>query len=76
MVESASMVMEDATYEKNVYVLKDTCIQRKSQVSEVSYSVNLALPRGEFFGGQVTINFKLSDTKQDLHLEFRGIKIG
>ena len=51
MVESASVVMEDATYEKNVYVMKDTCIQRKSQVSEVYYSVNLALPRGDFFGG-------------------------
>ena len=76
MVESAAFILEDATYEKNVYVMKDTCIQRKSQVSDVYYSVNLALPRGEYFGGQVTVNFKLSDSKQDLFLDFRGIKIG
>jgi len=67
--------MEDTTYDQNIYISKETCIRRKAQVSDVFYGVSLALPRGEFFGGQVTVKFRLDGGGEDLFLDFRGIKI-
>ena len=68
--------MEDPDYEANVYVQRADAVRRKAQVDDVRYEVNLALPRGDWYGGQVTVTFVLTSKADDLWLDFRGAKVG
>jgi len=59
MVESSKLVHEDPTYEQNFYISLATAEERDKHISEVSYKVDLSLPKGEWFGGKVEVAFKL-----------------
>ena len=74
----ASNIQEDTTYEENIYVWQKDCIRRKSIVDDVQYTVQLGLPQGDWYVGKVGITFKVLEKPagQDLHLDFRGTKIG
>ena len=48
-------MMEDPTYEKNVFVQLVDCVARAQCFSDVSYDVKLNLPRGDWFSGTVDI---------------------
>jgi len=70
-------VIEDTTYEKNFFVHLTDAEKRKACIDEVSYEVELVLPKGDWFGGKVKIDFKLTEQpQQELFLDFRGVKIG
>ena len=69
-------MIEDTTYEKNVFVQHTDCQIRAQCFSEVSYDVRLKLPRGEWYSGCVDVTFKVNKVAPtDLFLDFRGVKI-
>ena len=71
------MIIEDQTYEKNGFVTRENARFRASIVSDCSYDVTLALPKGETYYGHVVIKFKLSEVPtKSLYIDFRGVKIG
>jgi len=53
-----SGVIEDTSYEKNFFVHLSDAQARKACVDDVSYHVDLALPKGDWFGGKVKVSFK------------------
>jgi aminopeptidase N len=68
---------EDTTYENNHYIRKETAVYRKSILSDVHYSVNLTLPKGDWFCGFVKVNFELTaEVTKPLWIDFRGKMIG
>jgi aminopeptidase N len=70
------MIIEDTTYEKNVYVTLDNAKYRASLVDNVNYDVTLALPKGENFYGHFEASFDLvTKPNKTLFLDFRGLKI-
>ena len=69
-------MVEDTTYETNMYVQLVDCQQRAQCFSEVRYDVKLNLPRGQWFTGCVEVSFKVSEIpSKDVFFDFRGIKI-
>ena len=71
------MIIEDQTYEKNGFVTLENAKFRGSIVSDCSYDVTLALPKGEVYFGHVIVKFKLSEVPtKSLYMDFRGVKIG
>ena len=50
-------MIEDPTYEKNVFVQASDCVSRASSFADVSYDVKLNLPRGDWFSGCVDVSF-------------------
>ena len=73
-----SGIFEDPTFEQNLHIQQKDAIRRAKCINDVSYTVELAVPTGEWYAGRVTIEFKLREkpTGQDLFLDFRGTKIG
>ena len=70
-------MFEDTSYNSNHYIQQTTALSRKSVVGDVAYKVQLALPKGDWYGGKVHITFTLSALpKEDLPMDFRGVKIG
>ena len=68
--------MEDTTYEKNVFVQHADCIVRAKCLEQVSYSVKLNLPRGDWYSGTVTARFTVKEAPMhDIFFDFRGIMI-
>ena len=70
---------EDVTYDTNHHITRESARFRDSFISEVSYKVDLALPKGDWFHGKVEVKFNLKQevpATQSLHLDFRGNKIG
>ena len=61
-----------------IYVYQKDCIKRKKCLDDVSYTVELGLPKGDWFVGRAKIEFKVLEKPvgQDLFLDFRGVKIG
>jgi len=69
-------MIEDTTYEKNVYVQHADCVVRDKCFSDVSYDVALNLPRGDWYSGCVDVSFKVTELPTtDCFLDFRGIQI-
>ena len=63
-------------YEENFNLDQETAAFRFEHVSDVSYDVCLALPKGKHFFGIVTIKFNLSKVpSKALPVDFRGNKI-
>ena len=63
-------------HEKNTFIARDDALYREKHVSEVQYNVDLSLPKGEVYGGKITINFNLKHhPAQDLFLDFRGVQV-
>lgn len=58
-------MVEDNTYEKNVFVQQADCVVRAQCISEVSYDVKLNLPRGEWYSGCVDVSFKVLKAPQN-----------
>jgi hypothetical protein len=52
-----STITEDSDYEKNVYLNIITAKLRYDTVANVSYKVDLTLPKGAWYSGKVTIDF-------------------
>ena len=73
----SSKVFEDPNYEANRYIAKTTAEYRKSLVSNVSYKVTLALPKGDYYFGTYELNFELESLpSKALWVDHRGMKIG
>jgi hypothetical protein len=71
------MIFEDTTYDKNGFVHIDNATFRASVVSDCSYDVTFALPKGENYFGVCQANFTLVTVPtKPLFLDFRGVKIG
>ena len=68
----------DSSYENNVHITQINCIERAKYISDVNYTVELTLPKGDWYSGCVSVNFKMSSNlpKNDLFLDFRGYAIG
>jgi len=50
---------------------------RFEAVTNVSYDVDLVLPKGEWYAGRVAVSFTLkSMPASELYLDFRGVKVG
>lgn len=72
-----SQIAEDPLYDKNVYIHIDTAKTRFAAVADVSYHVDLVLPKGEWYSGKVAVTFTLKAIpSSELHLDFRGVKVG
>ena len=54
------------------------CIKRFKCFTDVSYVVELGVPKGDWYTGRVQYEFKVIEkpTGQDLFFDFRGVKIG
>ena len=69
-------MIEDTTYEKNVYVQHADCVVRSKSFSDVSYEVNLNMPRGDWYSGCVDVSFRVAELPTiECFFDFRGIKI-
>jgi hypothetical protein len=76
-MELSSLVHEDSTFEVNHHVQQAVADYRDKLIADVTYQVDLSLPKGDWYGGKVTVNFELLDKPtQELFIDFRGIKIG
>lgn len=69
--------MLDPTYKENHYVTKENALYREKLLSNVSYEVTLALPRGDSYYGHYKVSFELGalPASKPLCLDFRGMKI-
>lgn len=77
MVEAVSAVHEDTTYEQKHHIALATAEYRDKHIADVKYSLDLSLPKGEWFTGKFSVSFTLKHKPaQDLFLDFRGVKIG
>ena len=75
-MESNTAIFTDDTYENNGFVTRQNAEFRGSIVSDCSYDITVALPRGDFFWGHAIIKFALSSVPAKFFfLDFRGIKI-
>ena len=71
------MIFEDTNYEKNGFVTLEVAKFRGAIVSNCSYDVTLALPKGKNYFGYAVANFNLSEVPtKPFFLDFRGVKIG
>ena len=52
-------MIEDTTYDKNVFVQHSDCVVRAQCFSDVSYDVKLNIPRGEWYSGYIEISFNV-----------------
>jgi hypothetical protein len=52
-------ITEDTHYENNVYLSLATAQFRANTVTNVSYKVDLSLPKGEWFSGFIEVTFDL-----------------
>lgn len=76
MVES-TQVFEDSAYEQKHSISLATAEYRERFISDVSYQVDLTLPKGEWYAGNIGVSFTLKQLPtQELFLDFRGVKIG
>ena len=77
MVEAASTVHEDTSYEQKHHIALSTAEYRDKHISDVKYNLDLSLPKGDWYTGKYHVSFTLKQKPtQDLFLDFRGIKIG
>ena len=53
------MILSDTTFEKNIYISQNKAAYRKSLVSNVSYALDVVVPRGTEYFGAVTITFNV-----------------
>lgn len=53
-------MIEDTTYEKNVFVQAADCVSRAQCFADVSYDVKLNLPRGDWFSGCLDVTFRVN----------------
>jgi len=69
-------ITEDTEYGKNVHLDLTTANLRFDTVADVSYKVDLQLPKGEWYTGSVQIEFNCKKIPtDDFFLDFRGIKV-
>ena len=74
-------MFEDLSYEKNHFVTKKEAVYRKAILSDIHYSVSLALPKGDIYLGHSKITFSLDGSalansrSHPVSLDFRAIKI-
>jgi hypothetical protein len=68
------MISTDKTYENNIYVNQAKAIYRASLVSDVKYSLTVAIPKGQFYFGIFKVEFNLISMPagKPLTLDFRG----
>ena len=71
----------DTTFEKNHFITRAGAQYRVSLISDVSYEVQLAIPKGEVYFGKSLINFSL-DAKafemsktHPVEIDFRGVRV-
>jgi len=78
MVEtSSSVVFDDPSYSQRFPITLATAEYRNTLLADVAYTVDLVLPKGEWFAGRVLVTFNLiAKPSQELFLDFRGVKIG
>jgi hypothetical protein len=57
-------MLSDPTYEQNEVITKQTAILRAKTISNATYSVKLVLPTGDWFQGQVVVQFDLDKDNQ------------
>ena len=70
------MIFSDSTYDANHFVTKSTAEHRAEHIKNVKYEVGMALPKGELFYGDLSVNFdliKMPAGGKDLFLDFRGL---
>ena len=71
------MIFDDPTYESNVYLHTEFAQLRHKCVANVAYTVDLLLPKGDWYTGKVTVTFDLvCIPERELALDFRGMKLG
>ena len=77
MDASGSVVFDaSAQYKENFAISEEMAAFRFAHVSDASYDVCLAFPKGEKFFGHITIKFNLKAVPpKSLPLDFRGHKI-
>lgn len=70
------MLFEDTTYEESRFITLELAKFRAAIVENVSYDVTLAVPKGEFFFGNVQAKFDLKELpSKPLPLDFKGLKL-
>lgn len=68
----------DKSFEKAHYITIQNAEYRASLISDVSYTVSLAIPKGDYFYGNVSVTFNLSElpsSGKPLNIDFRGERI-
>jgi hypothetical protein len=53
------MIFDDPTYESNVYLHTEFAQLRYKCVANVAYTVDVLLPKGDWYTGRVTVTFDL-----------------
>jgi hypothetical protein len=53
------MIFDDPTYESNVYLHTEFAQLRYKCVTNVAYTVDVLLPKGDWYTGRVTVTFDL-----------------
>ena len=54
-----SQITADPLYDKNAYLHISTAKMRFETVTDVSYDVDLVLPKGDWYAGRVAVSFTL-----------------
>ena len=68
--------LEDKNYEANKYVALTTAQFRKSIVSNVSYLMAVAIPKGDSYFAKYQLDFELTGLPtKTFWIDFRGVKI-
>lgn len=71
-----NVVFENKQYKEKFNLDQETAAFRFDHVSDVSYDVCYAFPKGTKYFGHVTVNFNLNKVPtKSLPLDFRGLKI-
>ena len=53
-------MFEDKSFEKAHYITIQNAEYRASLISDVSYTVSLAIPKGDYFCGNTQVDFHLN----------------
>jgi len=68
-------ITEDFDYEKNITIERATAQMRFTSLSDVHYTVDLHLFKGDWFTGKTKVQFYVKSLpSKDFWLDFRGVK--
>jgi len=71
------MIFDDPNYESNKALHSEYAELRHKCVTNVAYTVDLIIPKGEWYTGKVTVSFDLVlMPDRELTLDFRGVRLG
>ena len=73
----SSPILQDTAFNTNVFLSREDAQMRAKCINDITYKIDLSLPKGTLYCGSAEVQFKLvSHPAKNIFLDFKGLKIG